>query len=369
VLELLLSLGLVGPPVLPDAPAADPPPTEDGTPSEPTPADRVAAAVDLSWSAPASCPGAETVRRGIAALLASTTEVSAASEVTVTATVTQGPTQFRLALEVVTPSGKTTKTTGGAQCEVLADATALIAAIAIDPSAVLEATEPPPEEPEPDKPEPEQPKPEPAATEGEGEGEGEGRDDGTGERPAPEEGPRVAPKLPPRVTLVRFAFRASGGLDVATLPGVSGGIGVLGAVLGANWRAELVGRVLFPRNGFVVDDTGARIGLFTLGARGCWVPTVGPVEMPLCGGGEAGAFRGDPIGDRIANGVTVTEPYVAAIGSYEVGWAPRPFFALVGRAELVVPLLRPSFFIGDELAHQIPPASGRLFFGIEARFP
>ena len=259
-----------------------------------------------------------------------TTEVAAASEVTVTATVTKGPQQYRLALEVVTPSGKTSKTTGGAQCEVLADATALIAAIAIDPSAVLEATEPEeePKEPEPEPKEAENPEAEnPEAENPVEEGSPENGDD----RPTPDEGPRVEPKLPPRVTLVRFAFRASGGLDVATLPGVSGGIGVLGGVLGANWRAELAGRVLFPRTGFVIaDEAGARLGLFAIGARGCWVPTVGPVEMPLCGGGEAGAFRGDPVGDRVGNGASVTEPYVAAIGSYEVGWAPRPFFR-VGR--------------------------------------
>lgn len=361
MLPALLSLALVGPPVLPDAPAADAATTGEES-REPSAADRVAAAVDLSWNAPEGCPEAKRVREGIAALLASTTEVAAASEVTVTATVTKGPQQYRLALEVVTPSGKTSKTAGGAQCEVLADATALIAAIAIDPSAVLEATEP--EEPPKDEPPPEEEPPADPVDEG------TAPPDENDDRPPADEGPRVEPKLPPRVTLVRFAFRASGGLDVATLPGVSGGIGVLGGVLGANWRAELAGRVLFPRTGFVIaDEAGARLGLFAIGARGCWVPTVGPVEMPLCGGGEAGAFRGDPVGDLVGNGSSVTEPYVAAIGSYEVGWAPRPFFALVGRAELVVPLLRPSFMIGEALAHQIPPASGRLFFGVEARFP
>ncbi|MEM6997001.1 MAG: hypothetical protein AAF721_41240, partial [Myxococcota bacterium] len=143
----------------------------------------------------------------------------------------------------------------------------------------------------------------------------------------------------------------------------------LGAVFGAHWRAELQGLVLFPRTGFAADRAGARIALFAAGARGCWVPTAGPVELPLCGGAEAGVIRGEPVGGRVINRQTQREAYVGALGSFGLGWAPRPFFAVVARGELVVPLLRPGFAVGELVAHQLPGASGRLFAGIEARFP
>ena len=36
------------------------------------------------------------------------------------------------------------------------------------------------------------------------------------------------------------------------------------------------------------------------------------LEFPLCGGIEAGAMRGDPVGDRVQGGVTGREPWLAA---------------------------------------------------------
>ncbi|MEM6995105.1 MAG: hypothetical protein AAF721_31620, partial [Myxococcota bacterium] len=133
----MLALAMVlafGPPVLP------PPPSAEG---EPTPAQAVADAVDLRWTVPAECPTETEVRAGIAGLLGKATDVAAASEVHVIAGITAEGTAYRLDLRVETPSGQTTKTMSGGQCQVLVDATALISAIAIDPSAVLDATEPP----------------------------------------------------------------------------------------------------------------------------------------------------------------------------------------------------------------------------------
>lgn len=334
---------------------------------EPTPAQAVAAAVELSWTVPPDCPDAARVREGIASMLGRAPNVSAASDVKVVASIADGQpgaAPYRLQLEITTPSGRTTKAMSGAQCEVLADATALISAIAIDPSAVLDATEPAPEPDVTPKPEPVEPEPDrdplqtPATMDG-----------ATGTRrqapPAATGDPRAASK----VLLVRFAMQGFGGLDVATLPGVSGALGGLGAVFGPRWRAEVTGLVLLPRTGFAADQAGARIGMFAFGGRGCWTPTVRVVEVPLCGGAEAGLFRGDPTGARVANPITVREPYLAGLGSAGVAWAPRPFFALVARGELVVPILRPGFAIGQVIAHRIPAATGRFFVGVEARFP
>lgn len=357
MLALVLSLA-VGPPLLPP-----PPSVADAT----TPAAEVAAAVQLSWTAPSQCPPASKVREGIASLLGDATAVAAASEVRVVAEVVTEATAYRLNLRVETPSGQTTKTMSGTHCEVLVDATALISAIAIDPSAVFEATEPPPPPqqlgpPDPglegpaDAESPHEPAPKPESSR-------PAADSVVDRRPAP------PPRAPARVPLVRFGLQATGGLDLAMLPGVSGGLSIVGAVFGARWRAEVTGVALFPRTGEVQSQVGARVGLLAAGLRGCWTPTVGEVEFPLCGGAEAGAFRGEPVGELAVNRHTEREAYLGVVGSGGLAWAPRPYFALVARAELVVPVLRPGFAIGGRLAHTAPRATGRLFGGFELRFP
>ncbi|MBL4686495.1 MAG: hypothetical protein JKY37_18005 [Nannocystaceae bacterium] len=355
MLALVLSL-VVGPPLLPP-----PPSIGDAT----TPAAEVAAAVQLSWTAPSQCPPASKVREGIANLLGDATAVAAASEVRVVAEVMAEAAAYRLNLRVETPSGQTTKTMSGARCEVLVDATALISAIAIDPSAVFEATEtPPPEQPEPPAPGlagpteefPVEPAPEPQSPQPRA-------NDVVDRRPAPE------PRSLTRAPLVRFGLQATGGLDLTMLPGVSGGLSIVGAVFGARWRAEVNGVALLPRTGEVQSEVGARVGLLAAGLRGCWTPTLGVVEFPLCGGAEAGAFRGEPVGELAVNRQTEREAYLGVVGSTGLAWAPRPYFALVARTELVVPVLRPGFAIGGRLAHTTPRATGRLFAGFELRFP
>ena len=122
MLGVVLSLAL-GPPQLPDGPAVpnpDPvPPTvvtgRDPTPPSPdtagvpmTQADAVAAAVDLTWSAPDACPEAQEVRSGIAGLLGKATDPVAAAEVHVIASVTEPGSSYRLNLRIETPSGRTT---------------------------------------------------------------------------------------------------------------------------------------------------------------------------------------------------------------------------------------------------------------------
>jgi len=335
------------------------PPPELPPPAVPVVPQAVADAVALSWSAPAACPQTDVVRAGIAELLGGVTEVAAAAEVQVTGEILEEAGSYRLALRVETPSGQTTKTMTAASCKALVDATALISAIAIDPSAVLKEAEPPvepPAEPEPPPVEPptdDTPDPEP----------GSSRGADFDPRPTAE------PRLPSRVPLVRFAMQAFGGLDLTTLPAVSGGVGGSGAVFGAHWRAELGATVLFPRTGFAAPRAGAAVGLVVGSVRGCWVPTARSVELPLCGGMEAGALSGAPVGEAIAGPTDVREAYVGATLGPGIAWAPRPYFALVARTELVVPLLRPTFEIGGQSAHQVPSASGRVFAGIEARFP
>lgn len=337
-----------------------------------------AEAVALTWEAPQECPDVAVVRRALAGYLGEAPSVEAGAAVTAVGRVTRSGGVYRLELHTRTASGETVRETTADECGVLVEATAVIVAIAVDPSTMLARGDmaPTPVEPKPAEPEPAPLEPEPAPPEP------------TPPEPAPTE-PVVEPRpdepapVEPEPRL-RFGVRASGGVDLGVLPGLAGGLRLAGAIFGGRpavaraWRAELRGDFWFPRTATVADGIGGRVSLWSVGARGCWVPGVERVglQFPLCAGLESGAMRGQPVGDRIASPTPSSRFWLAADGSAGLAWAPRRFIALVLQAELVVPIVRAGFRVGrtgDELedleVHRAGPVAGRALLGLEARFP
>ncbi len=336
------------------------PPGEGVESSESPSASPAADAVALTWEAPPACATQADVRSGLAFQLGAEASVAAAAEVQAVATVTEvDHGSWRLTLRIETASGVTLRDILAQDCAELADVTALVVAIAVDPSAVLGRTEPA-APPEPVEPAPVEPEVSPDVLK-------PGRDS---ER-APLTEPAPAPVAPTPPRRVRFGMRAAGGIDGGTLPGVAGGLRLAAAVLGRSWRAELRGDYWVPRAVRVADGIGARIGLWSLGAGGCGVPRLAkvPLEFPLCGGLEAGLMRGDPIGDRVAQPEISRRPWLVADASGGVAWVPRRYLALVLQAELVVPILRAGFRVGDIQVHRADVVSGRGLAGLEVRFP
>lgn len=325
-----------------------------------------AEAVALTWEAPAGCPDGAAVRRALAGYLGEAPRAEAGAAVKAVARVTRSVGAYRLVLRMETASGIDERETTAADCALLVDATAVIVAVAVDPATVLgrgdaapqpvaPEPEPEPEPPEPTEPEPIEPAVEPA--------------------PAPVVEPIVDAATPePAPTperRARFGVRVSGGVDVGVLPGLAGGLRVAGSAFGRLWRAELRGDYWFPRTATVAEGIGGRVSLFGVGGRGCVVPGVARValEFPLCAGLESGAMRGDPVGDRVASPTTSRRFWLAADGSAGVAWAPRRFLAFVLQAELVVPLVRAGFRVGEREVHRADPVAGRGLLGVEARFP
>jgi hypothetical protein len=323
-----------------------------------------AEAVVLTWEAPAGCPDASAVRRALAGYLGEGPTAEAGAAVRAVARVTESSGGYRLELRTETASGVTTRETASSDCAVLVDATAVILAIAVDPATILgrgaAAPRPQAMPPQESPPAPVPPE-EPVAP-------AEPTVEREGDPPPSSGGVSDAAAAPPRV---RFAMRAGGGLDVGVLPGPTGGLRLAGAVFGRRWRAELRGDLWFPRTAIVEDGIGGRIGLWSLGGRGCGVLGVTrlALEFPLCAGIEAGVMRGDPVGERVANAETARRPWLAADGSAGLAWVPRRFLALVVQAELVVPILRTGFRVGDLEVHRAGPVAGRGLVGLEARFP
>ena len=350
-LGVLLGLA-AGPPVLESTPA-------ESTPTVPEMVSPAAEAVSLEWDAPPECPEVSGVRRALAGYLGEEPAEEVGAGVRAMARVTQDEAGYRLSLRTETASGVTTRETTSEDCMVLVDATALIVAIAVDPSTVVGRAE------QPSEPEPEL-------------------------EPEPEPTPVVAPELPPEPTRepppdpgpapepdpapdrrVRFGLRVSGGIDGGVLPGPAGGLRLAGAVFGPRWRAELHGDYWFPRTAVAESGIGGRISAAMGSVRGCWVPGVARLglEFPVCGGLEAGLLRGDPVGDRVAAPETSRQPWVAADAGVALAWAPRRFIALFVQADLVVPIVRSGFRVGEVEVHRAGSIAGRGLVGLEARFP
>lgn len=90
--------------------------------------------IDLSWSAPAGCPEASFVRGRIDDLLAG---ASAGQPLSARVDVTAGPTGFRVEMLLTSEAGDGERQLEAASCEEIAEATALVVALAYDPDAVV----------------------------------------------------------------------------------------------------------------------------------------------------------------------------------------------------------------------------------------
>jgi hypothetical protein len=349
--------------------------SEPDGPSVPELVSPAADAVSLTWEAPDGCPDVEAVRRALVGYLGTGPSAEAGAAVRAVARVSRSGGEYRLVLRTQTASGTSVRETTAADCMVIVDATAVIVAIAVDPATVLGRGDAAPKPVEPSEPEPEpvpsEPEPEPVPSEPEPVDPDEPAPFVAPETPAPEPEPQPG---------VRFGVRVGGGIDYGVLPGLAGGLRLAGAAFGElpgvgrlrrhAWRAELRGDFWFPRTRIVEEGIGGRVSLWSVGARGCWVPQVERVglEFPLCAGLESGAMRGEPVGDRVTNPSPTQRFWIAADGSAGLAWVPRRFIAIVAQAELVVPLVRAGFRVGDSTVYRAGPPAVRGLVGVEARF-
>lgn len=345
----------------------------------------------LEWTAPAGCPGVAEVRELTARALGRPLP-GGAEATTVRARVVLTEGGYALTIETRSASGTDTRQMQDPRCSVLAEATAVIAATAIDPSLApppLPAEAPPvlpdlPQGTDPDliPPAPVVPVPgdmsvgtdtaiiPPAQAPGPA---------GTLETPGiasvlgpASEEPEPTP-LPPsaRKAPLRFALRLAGLADLGSVPGATGGLTWAAALLGRLWRAELSGLWLAPRTSRPdpMLEVGARVGLLAAALRGCLTPRVGRLEIPVCGGLEAGALRGEGAGAAIGEKASDVLPWLAASAGPGLIFAPIPRLALTLQVDLVVPALRSRFEAGGYgVLHRVGAAAGRVALGIELRF-
>jgi hypothetical protein len=297
--------------------------------------------VTLTWTAPDGCPPAARVVAEVDRLLGGAT-APRRPPLVVTATVAADAAGV-LRVHIEAPetdgsgSGPRVRELHAASCEALADATATILALMIDPDRVVAAA-----------PAVAAPPPTPPVVAPQD------------ERPLPAPSSRFAP---------RVRFDASAVADVGTLPGAGFGAAGSAVLTLAALQLELGFTGLPSRSAHLAarPTAGGDVSLLAGTAAACWnaLPK-GIFELAPCLGWEVGDLR--------ASGFGVTSPgsgdtlWSAARTGARFAWSPLARLAFFLRAEAIVPVTRPTFVLQSVGAVFRPgPAAGRAGLGIELR--
>lgn len=303
-----------------------------------------AATPSLQWSAPPTCPSAEHVRERVAALAR-----PGGAALSVRVRVDRGEAGFVAAIELDDGEQMQRRSVTAASCDALADAVAVIVAVA--PGRVS---------PQPDAVAAPQSEPrEPAAP----------RDDPTAPPVEESEPPITAasetPPPPSRVAVVRarggpvrsqLGLAVDAGLRWRTVPGVAPAIAMDVAWIGRGVRVELRGLATTPTRSEPLPSpyqrVRARVHSGVVQARASWVPRLRRVELPLGAGLELGALtaagRG---GDRSRTRTAVLVALVAGAG---LAWVPVPRVALRLDVAASFALVRPRFGVRTDDGVLVP---------------
>jgi hypothetical protein len=287
-----------------------------------------AGSLTLSWQAPLGCPARDELRAEIARLLGGTIRVPSGGDIKARAVVLHEQT-WSLTIETQSAGRPGQRSIEAASCQDLADATALIIALMVDPDAVAaNATNP---------------KPVPAT-------------------PPPDS--RPAPAMQRRS--VQYLVGVHAAASQGTLPsfdlGIGGGVGLAGR----RWRVELRGTYGLRR-----DQKAGAYGEFNFAAAAlaaCFNFQWGGVALGPCADGELGLVS--------AKGVNVDESFPAqtlwaALGAGAYAAIPLgPHLSLPLHLDVLAPLRRTEYMVKNVpgRVYQAPAVGGRLSAGIELHF-
>ena len=306
--------------------------------------------VELLWTADPSCPSGDAVVAAVDALVRG----SPAKDLIVARAEVTHPGSWRLLLETRAGARVGKRTVAADTCEQLADATALILALMIDPSAALKRPEPiaplPRVEPPPVAAPPTAPAL-PAAS------------------PVPEPVTPL-PAAPSRGPLPELAVAVTAVADVGTLPGPALGVGAGGGLLVGPYRFN-TDITYFPTRTGRLATLPAAGGEFTLVAAAL----VACRSMVTAWRASAGLCLGAELDVVLAKGFGVTFPesgsarWGALLGGGLVDVPLAGPLAAELRVMGVIPFARPPFFFDDIGTIYRPTVVGlRLGLGLTAHF-
>jgi hypothetical protein len=266
---------------------------------------------------------------------------------------------WRLDATIRGPHGAGQRSLDAADCRELADAAALIAAIALRPDL---ARAPPAEPDAPVFVVPPPPGVVSAAAE-----------------PAVDQPVRfsapVADVAPPLVTRrpdpLRWPLGVRIGAGLGALPGVTAVLRLSAGVRRRRWGVELTQSFWLPRDFPAGGDphVGGKLWLWAAGLRGCGIAGPARVEVPLCAGIEAGTMVGRGIGD-LAVVHDVTSAWVAASAGPGLRIRVARRLAVTLGIDLLVILGRPRLqVVGRGTVCCDAPVGMTASAGLEVRLP
>jgi hypothetical protein len=310
-------------------------------------------ALELVWEVPEGCPSAESVRHRIGQILRGplTKPTSAAAKGRIES-LPEG--RFRLSMAVRTGDVEDVRTVDAASCGTLAEAFAVVVALAIDRSREVDGIEPPASLEHAS----------PAAPAGE---------------PSPEPGvaPAAQRELPaPRPVASRPQLRAEVGLGAfvvwGPLPDVSVGPNLSLGVRIDRFRFGALGAVSFQQRAAFERNAGATFDMIGGGAFGGYMIPVDAFAFGPCVSAELTHVRARGFGIRLPWEVSETWLTPALGGRVEARVAR--WFGFFASADLLLPIQAPIFSLATATGeavrlHSPGRLSPRLSLGAEVFFP
>ncbi|KYF68340.1 hypothetical protein BE11_47320 [Sorangium cellulosum] len=325
----------------------------------------------LRWTAPADCPSGAAVEAEITRLLGDQSPTSNGT-LRAAGTITPAGTGFVLSIEISRDGRESARTVRGATCRALADAGALMVAMAIDPEVATRSDNLATGDRSSAGASPANPAPEPPAA---------------AARTAEPTPPRVPSRsVPPTRGRARptegvaeraplFRIGLGGMSDLGTMQHLSGAIEPWAGVVVGPARLE-VGASFWARNtaeSAARPESGGTLDLIAGSLTACaLLPPLARAVRPHfeigvpCAGFEVGRMR--------AQGYGVSDPgegnalWAALRGGAAAAWVVEPWVRLRLRLEAMVPLRRPRFVLeGVGEVHE-PSVAARAALGLELAF-
>ena len=287
--------------------------------------------------------------------------------VTARATVTAQEGTWRLEMSTDVDGVVGERTISGNTCSEVAEAAALVLALAYDPEAVARAQVDPEPAPQPVLPQPPRPPPPPTIS-----------------PPPPTISPPPPPLLPapspppvisppaPNPALVdeepwSFAVTAHVAGDVGALPGPALGIG--GGVALRVWRIRMRASASYwlEQKETLPSGAGGEFALFTAHAAGCPLLLLQPIELGGCLGLELGRMRAAGFG--VDNPGEDAVLWAAVRPQVEATWLAAPPFGVRASVGAAIPFTRPLWILERVGEVDRPGAvTGRAEFAVELHF-
>ena len=311
--------------------------------------------IAVRWVAPPGCPDEAFVRAEVARLLAGSRapadRLEASAEVAVAAA---GGWRVHLRTHSATADGE--RVLGGESCRAIAETTALIVAMAVDPDQATanDALA------------------RPGATDGapsDGDA-GVAVDGEPGAAPPP--GPDAAsaseteasstPRAPPPAAWL-LAAGAEG--DLGALPSAGAAPALMLAWRPHPFRFDLSGAYFAPVQAPVAGGGTATFVLVSASAHGCYELGLGRLGLGPCVGGELSSIGASTNLSAPSSG---NGQWLSLVGGGLLSFAPVDRLELDLRLDAEVPLLRPDFQVDGASVHRPSVVTGRALLAFGARF-